>query len=836
MFEKRAFSLKMMRKLPGVFCALLGLIVYGISLSAPEIAAAQNPWQIKADTLTHLKFPESILAEGNVVMSRTEVKTPAAETEAETEAEIDAEADAETGKSAGAKAKKEKEKKRPKTMALRADWVRYDVERGVIKARGNVYIITGQDEILAEATTMDLEAQTGIFTEATVFMADDHLYVIGREIDKTGETTYIIHDGWASACDPYNPQKKPPWGIRSRRTDVRLDGMAIMEHARFHVKNVPVLYTPWMTFPVKTKRETGFLFPEWSHSSRNGSGVNFPFFVNIAPNADLTLYPGYLQRRGMMYGVEARYAGAQKSYPTEAGYARTQTSSLPESGYAGVPWSYAPEARDVGAQRPFGTEAARHIAAPRSYATAVFDYLGDKQIDTAGDEYKSDGYVRTDKNRYWFRGKMNHDFSESLIGRADVDFVSDRDFIQEFRNETNGFVNNDRMFLQYFNRGLGEETSTNRTSSAQLVKSWRDMVLSSELSMVQDVSDVVSMTTPVQTLPRINFTGRTPLDKSLWSVSWNSEYANYWRKGGLGGQKLDAHPSFITALPRGSWVEGSVNTGLRESLYYVEVFGQNTGWDYNRTQARTVPNFGISTATLLMRDFDLQHEKYQWLEHIVRPNIGYGYAPRVDETRLPPFGDNTNARNAITYGVNNYFELGGTTEEGDYLSRNLGLFNVSQSYSILEDRRSVTQPLDKQRVLSEVNFDLSSYPLKRLFLRYQTGWSVYGQGITNYNLLTQWADLRGDSLSLDYRYTLNGSHDVTAMTILKMTSDLGVEGGTTMNVDTSRTVRSFLGLLYEPPCWKMEIRATREIEEQTLMVVFYLDVIGKALGWDNDKL
>jgi len=740
--------LKMREKPLGRKVFLLAVFLLGVSFFHPDhlSAAPENPWQITADSLIHLQMPEGILAEGNVILSR-----------------------------AG---------NAPGTMVLRADWVRYDVERGLIKARGHVYIITGQDEILAESASMELEGETGIFTEATVFLAEDHLYIIGSEIEKTGEITYIIHDGWVSACDPYNPEKTPPWAIRSSRTDIKVDGMAIMKHARFQVKEVPFLYTPWMTFPVKTKRETGFLFPEWSHSSRNGVGFVLPFFVNLSPSADITLYPNYLQQRGMIYGVEGRY-----------------------------------------------------VAAEKSYGTFIFDYLRDRRIDTLEDNYKSDGFVRTDRNRYWFRGKADHGFSDSLVGRLDLDFVSDRDFIQEFRNEGNGFVNNDRMFVKYFARGLGEETSSSRSSTAQLVKSWQDMTLSGEAQIVQDVSDAVSSITPVQTLPRLNFDGRTPIDDSLWSISWSSEYANFWRKGGIGGQKLDVHPQFITSVPRGTLLEGSMTTGFRESLYYVEVYGHDTGWEHdNRLQNRFVPDFNLSLATLFMRDFDLAVQEYQWLEHLVRPNVSYSYAPRVDESHLPPFADTVAAANSVTYSLNNYFELGGTDEDGNYLSRNLGLFNVSQSYNILEDRRAIYDPADKQRVFSDVSFDLMAYPLENLNLRYQTAWSVYGRGITSYQLLTQYGNRRGDSFSVDYRYTLNGAHEVTGEAQLRATDFLTVRGSMTNDLETDHTVRSLFGLVYSPPCWKMELRATREIQEQTLMIVFYLDAIGKGFGWDKDNL
>lgn len=725
--------------------ALLLVASFLVMLCAQATVFAQpTPWQITADSLIHYKQPESIFAEGNVVLNRPE----------------------ESG---------------PMPLTIKADWVRYDVERGTIKARGNVSMVSEDEDIVAESAILDLNTQAGTLSSATLFLADNKIYIKGSEIVKTGELTYVIEDAWASACRP-DGKKRPPWAIRSSKSSLTVDGLAVLKNATFHVKEVPIAYTPYMMFPAKTKRETGFLFPEISQSSRNGFGFLPPFFINLSPSNDITIYPNYLEKRGVHSAIEYRYVSDEKS---------------------------------LGA--------------------FVFSYLDDRKEDEPGDEYKSDGYLRTTKNRYWFRGKADHDFGNNLVARLDIDYVSDRDYLQEFQTGMIGYDLADKQFLRSFNRGFQEESITGRESSLQLTKSWPDMTLRGELLAVRDVADAGSTTSPIQTLPRIQFNGRKPIQETPLSLAWASEYVYFWRDEGVGEQRLDLHPQLITSLPRGGFFEGKTTVGVRETLYQVEVHGDPTkhSWAYDHFQNRESWDLQTNVATLFMRDFDLKIGSMEWLEHTVRPNVIYNYVPSVDQSQLPSL--RITPQNKITYELNNYFEIGGSSDDGGSYSRNLGHFKVSQSYDIREDRRELSGSLDKQRVLSDVNFDLLAYPLEHLETKYTTSWNVYGEGISKYELRTKYSSDRGDNLSLNYRYQRDSAHDLKGDFLAKLTNMVSLRGSLTEDFGNDRTVESSLGLIYKPYCWMMEVEASKTTDDKRIMVIFSLDGIGRAFRWSRDE-
>jgi LPS-assembly protein len=759
-----------------------------LAVLAPAQASARPiPWEITADSLVHLNEPDSILAEGNVIVIRPKSQGPGG-------------------------------------MVIRADWARYDVERGTVKARGNVYILSGADEITANSADMDLETQTGTFSDSTIFMAENHMYVTGQEVEKTGEFSYILKKGWATACKP-EEGKSPPWSFTSSTTKLTVDGMAQMSNAVFHVKDAPLAYTPYFTFPAKTKRETGLLFPEWSHSSRSGFGLMVPVFLNVSPSTDITLYPGYLSERGVQYGGEFRY-----------------------------------------------------VKGPESHGTFMLSYMRDDLVDGADltTEYKTDGFIRRESNRYWLRGKANHDFGDNLTGRLDLDLVSDQDYLQEFKEGSMGYTASNFLFLDEFGRDLRQETIVERESSVQLIKSWSNMVASAELRTRQNTAhdillgaddgdgvleageySVLSRTiSPLQALPRLDFTGRIPISGTRMSTSWESEYVNYWREEGVGTQRLDLHPKLISFLPRGGWLEGKLSGGARETAYQLESYGDSS-WDKDNFQDRQAYDFTGNMATILLRDFDLGGS--DWLEHMVRPNLVYEYLTRTQE--LPSLGDSLGyfdsvdrleRKNWLTWQLNNYFTLGGTNKKGDFWNRNLGLFKVLQTYDLREENPQSLGlgTTDRRYDWSDLRVEATVSPVPNWALGYQTNLSMYGKNVTRYELLNQFNLAGGHMLGLNYRYLQDSgmvapyfytdlgesTHDLIGMAGARLTETLFADAYLSKSFSENHTVESRVRLTYQPACWMMEVETSRTPDDQRVMVIFSLDGVGRFARWGKGNL
>ncbi len=83
-------------------------------------------------------------------------------------------------------------------------------------------------------------------------------------------------------------------------------------NVRLDFKGIPILYAPVISFPIGPERKSGFLFPGGGHSTRGGTDITAPYYLNLAPNYDLTETPKLLSARGVQLGTEFRYLGASR--------------------------------------------------------------------------------------------------------------------------------------------------------------------------------------------------------------------------------------------------------------------------------------------------------------------------------------------------------------------------------------------------------------------------------------------------------------------------------------------------------------------------------------------
>ncbi len=98
------------------------------------------------------------------------------------------------------------------------------------------------------------------------------------------------------------------WLLRAGKIDINRDtGIATARNARLVFKGVPILYTPWIAYPVTNERTTGFLLPAIGRSEGRGVEFQIPYYFNLAPNYDATLTPRYMSRRGLEMLGEFRY-------------------------------------------------------------------------------------------------------------------------------------------------------------------------------------------------------------------------------------------------------------------------------------------------------------------------------------------------------------------------------------------------------------------------------------------------------------------------------------------------------------------------------------------------
>ncbi|MDX1676536.1 LPS-assembly protein LptD [Arsukibacterium sp.] len=104
------------------------------------------------------------------------------------------------------------------------------------------------------------------------------------------------------------PRQDDSWALHA--SDIKInegEGWGSASNAIFRIKDIPVLYLPYLTFPVNDQRKTGLLLPKIGSSQLLGLDFELPYYVNLAENYDLTLTPRYMSKRGTQLKSEFRY-------------------------------------------------------------------------------------------------------------------------------------------------------------------------------------------------------------------------------------------------------------------------------------------------------------------------------------------------------------------------------------------------------------------------------------------------------------------------------------------------------------------------------------------------
>ena len=98
------------------------------------------------------------------------------------------------------------------------------------------------------------------------------------------------------------------WYLRGSEIEVdNLRKVGTAHGASVHFLDAPVLYAPWLEFPLSNERKSGFLTPTLGSTGVRGLEIAAPYYLNLAPNYDATLTPRLMSKRGLMLGVQFRY-------------------------------------------------------------------------------------------------------------------------------------------------------------------------------------------------------------------------------------------------------------------------------------------------------------------------------------------------------------------------------------------------------------------------------------------------------------------------------------------------------------------------------------------------
>jgi LPS-assembly protein len=198
------------------------------------------------------------------------------------------------------------------TVHLSADHVVLDHRNGLAKATGHAVLRDGDNVISGDQLDFDLNTKNGTAVPGQLFFKKDNYHIDAAKMDKVGEDHYELKAWALTACDT-NDGEAPLWRFRGQTARVDVGHYLVARNVVLYVKDIPVLYTPYMILPVNTDRQSGFLPPRLGYSGAEGLKVNQEFYWAISPSQDMTLDLDYRSIRGTGLGLDYRYKLSRQS-------------------------------------------------------------------------------------------------------------------------------------------------------------------------------------------------------------------------------------------------------------------------------------------------------------------------------------------------------------------------------------------------------------------------------------------------------------------------------------------------------------------------------------------
>jgi len=607
---------------------------------------------------------------------------------------------------------------------LRADFARYYEATRWVFLKGNVRVNWEGDILEAEEAEFDLSSGVGWLKRGKVFVSKPHVFLESEYVQKHKGAIYSFKNATVTRC----VGSSPAWSLTAREGEINIDGRTQVWHSALRVKDMPVAYLPYTAIPGMKKRQSGVLMPEVYRSDRLGFGLNIPYYWAINDEMDVTFNQNWMSRRGYMQGLEFRHAQ---------------------------------DARTKGLWR--------------------FDILSDAKVArTEAEEdrvFRGDGLTRPNRSRWWWRSKYDGHLPESTKWKTllDVDMVSDQNYLREFRSGSMGYLRSRQEFLDRFGRDIDSLDAQNRTSTAQISRSWGGFGVAGTAQYTQNLAywngNGKSGDDPtLQRVPELDAfaykdrIGATPLE-----FQGDAQYGYYWRESGTTGHRLDTSPT--VSLPLSSRY-GSVipRAGIRQTMYGVDRWGNEAPYvnsagvsegahtSDNSFLSRTNYEMGFDAFTEFYRAFDLRREslapnlanagqsRWMAMKHSVVPRLEYSYMPRITgQSRLPYFDDRDRlmGRNVSTFSLTNVLDrrrdrvtlVSDGTDARPALATDYLDFlrlRLEQGYDYEEAQRQDLVNLYPRRPFTDTTLELTYKPEQYLSLISRTRYSPYQSAVTEH--------------------------------------------------------------------------------------------------------
>jgi len=189
-------------------------------------------------------------------------------------------------------------------QSVTADQVIYNSSKDDASASGDVFYQESGFALYSEQAQLQLANDTGQFKNNQFILEGNHARgttrstnLIDPDITRSTGISY-------TTCAP----SINDWELQARTLELnKKTGRGTGRDVWVEIFDIPLLYTPYISFPIDDRRQSGVLAPTFGSSDTTGVDLAVPYYWNIAPNYDATITPRMMSNRGFMLGGEFRY-------------------------------------------------------------------------------------------------------------------------------------------------------------------------------------------------------------------------------------------------------------------------------------------------------------------------------------------------------------------------------------------------------------------------------------------------------------------------------------------------------------------------------------------------
>ena len=668
---------------------------------------------------------------------------------------------------------------------IESDKMNYNSKTKFSNLKGNVRISDPGGEIRAEEIDVNLDTKEGTFKKSKINLEDSDFKINASKATRLKNDYFLFDDVDFTTCDCADDEDCAPWSFSSTHTEVQKDGYGLAENAVIRLYGVPVLYTPYLPFPAKSKRQSGLIAPRVTYNNRRGFIYYQPLFLNFDDSFDSTITPLIETNTRYGSGFELRKQFTKDNYLN--------------FGFTGVNESLRRSKRVVDGNEVDSVDL-QGTQLPQGMDTIP--------------ENRSGGYLRG----FFSTPKDSH--SVSLI--IDAKYAGDDVFLRELEgvdidDTETANLNSEIVMRTPLSNSF---TLTGGTLLQQNLTSNDDKVL--------------------QRLPYISLNGYHPLEEVLGvnlRLTDQLKYTRFSRKENYDGSKLELYEKLTKPFYFGKYLEGSVYTDARLTKYSLSntVVSKDSNGQVESSlpssSDRLLPGIGGSVGTTFEKVVSSEalpvlkylgelgqsgrYFEIAKFKHTLEPSLGYRFIAKANQKDNPDFldGDRLRNRNIGTINLTQrwFAKLQGRDEnlygesdlapraedvqppslldslESDFMPnsstsmtpirdrsgiREMANFSISQPYDFNRSRVDYTLNDRGQKIDQNGNY-VSTFPWiatkltgslflnEYLALRARYDYNLEDSRIETYKIDEQFTTKRGDALRLSFTFNKEGTDPLT---------------------------------------------------------------------------